>query len=385
MDEKLFEIISVYFSNTYFCSLYEQARNNFNDERYKTIEIAYRATVESYNNAFKAKRSVHGRDNEHYPLILNKLVEKYNTYMNVRYTFNTFVDLVVRSVVPPEVYSEIYDNSVTKADIVRTILIKTLNEFTVHILTEEFEAGLSLETRDAKDPDVMRQVNLRWKEQFKKILQKQRSEYYKLLIATRHGVDIKSPDNDMVSIEIVKALEGKLRDCISEKHVIMQERNKMAEYARLLIERVRELEDFIEEQQTPAPTPVVSFQPIQQPQPPVQAPVVQVNRFMEPESNPTSNVIQKPTPIVITKPVQAQIQKPSSIQEPQLDDLSAVQAMDIPFDGIEMQPPILKSMLDTQGLEEIDPELNDDQDPIQSPTQDNDSDLDDDDALAADD
>jgi len=345
-NEKLFEIISVYFSNTYFCSLYEQARDYFNDERYSSIEQAYQTTVKSFNDAFKAKRNIHGKENEHYPKIVNKLVDKYNSYMNVKYTLNTFVDLLTRAIVPPDTYSEIYDDSVTKADIVRTILVKTLNEFTVYVLTKEFDNAVSLETRQAKDPDVLRKINLSWKEQFKSFLTHQRSEYYSLLVAKRNGVDInKTSSIDMVSIGIVKALEGKLRECLSEKNIALQERNKMANYARLLIDRVRELESYIDEydlSQGKAPAPL--------PTP---------NRFMETTIPVNNFVVQKDNSnteeIMPIKFVQKDKKpKPTQYKEPTLDELPSVKAMNMKYDAVDIEPDIAKRMVDTSDLEEID-------------------------------
>jgi hypothetical protein len=349
--------------------------------------------VKAFNDAFKAKRNIHGKENEHYPKIVNKLVEKYNSYMNVKYTLNTFIDLMTRAIVPPDTYSEIYDDSVTKADIVRIILVKTLNEFTVFILTKEFESAISLETRQAKDPDILRQVNLRWKEHFKSILSSQRSEYYSLLIAKRNGVDInKQNQNDLVPIEIVRALESKLRDSLSEKNKILQERNKMADYARLLIDRVKELETYVEELERPntviQQTPVVNTnqRSIQQPtsnrfmemalSKPVNNFIVnesQSDDEQEPAQNsvavsntiPVSNItpVSKPVPKPIPKPIPKTIQKSvRQIQEePTLDELPSVQAMNVKYDSIDIKPAIAKRIVDTTYMEEIDPVDQDDQ------------------------
>jgi hypothetical protein len=259
----------------------------------------------------------------------------------------------------------------------------------VYVLTKEFETALSLETRQAKDPNIMRQINLRWKEYFKTNLLKQRSEYYSLLVAKRNGVDInKSSNTDMVSVEIVKAVESKLRTCISEKNVILQERNKIANYARLLIERVRELEDHLEHMTEESDSEPDEIIPTKQFTPKPFIPNKQFihNTVFKPRQQEPRQ--QEPRQHIELKPTRPE-SKPKQ-PDLKLDDLPAVRAMNIQYENthdINVPNPILNKMINVAGLEEInsnsDSEGSESEPPHSEEEPDSDA-LDDDDELSAD-
>lgn len=330
--EKLYEVISVYFSNIYFCKLYERARDLYIDVRFKTIEQAYRNAVESFNNAFKQKREIHGRENEYYPQIVGDIARQYNMFNNVKYSYNTFIDLICKSLVPADTYVDMYQDHITKNNIVRTILVKTVNNFTVYILVNQFERSLDIELRNSKDPEKLRSVNHEWKEKFKEMLLQERSEYYSLIVAKRHGVNINNQTEiDMVPVGIVKKLEGKMRELIDEKNKIIQDRNKIADFARLLRERVEELELII----------VEMSQKLQQP---VQQQFIQ--------QMPPTPKQQTPKP-QIDLPVP--IQKHEVIDDPPIESIPEVEKMlNTKYEAFDMKP-IIKPAVISSELEEIEP------------------------------
>jgi hypothetical protein len=280
--ENLIEILSTSFSNMYFNSLYADARDSFNDDKFKSIDMAYRVTVETYTNAFKQTKKIHGKDNEHYPRIMGVVCANYNKYIKTQFTYVTFMDLLARTFIPGDIYADLtYTDESTKAGTVRSILIKTISEFTVYVLTDQFKTALSLETRGS--PQLMLNTASTWKAKFKELLRKQISEYQKFIIAKKNGVDLSKPNQiDMVPIMVLEKLQDKLRDSINSKTKITIQYNKLIEFTRLLRERVAELENYIQDELEPkiryatkpsAPLPVSEMRQVAAQRPTQQQPI----------------------------------------------------------------------------------------------------------------
>jgi hypothetical protein len=349
--DNLIEILSTAFSNTYFNTLYAEARDSFNDERYKTMEMAYRSTVETYANAFKQTRKIHGRENEHYPKIMGAICQLYNRYLQVNLTYQTFMETLAQTFIAPDIYAEMQTDPVTKANIVRTILIKTVSEFTVYVLTEQFSNAISLEIRSDsnKDPNKqkLRDAATAWKGKFKEIIRRQISEYNRLIIAKKNGVDLSAPQSDMIHLAVLKRMEEKLAETINAKALLTMRYNKVVQYCRQLIDHIKTLEETINAAKPilhvrpqPRPKPIVVPQQPQQPQQPMQ------HQPQQPMQHQPQQPIQQLEP-----------QRPATVDISSLQAVKNMQNLD--YTGETVLSPEQANLLDPANLEEIDTQADD--------------------------
>lgn len=367
MNEKIIEVVSVYFSNVHFNTLYEQARDYFNDERYPSIEQAYRTTVESFNNAFKQTKAIHGKINEHYPTVMNTIATHCNKYLSTTYTYSRFIDVLAQSILPQDIYSDVSNESTTKADIVRQIMVKTVSNFTSYILTDQFAQALDLELRNSNNPERLKAVGLEWKLKFKDLFMKQIKDYCDILITKRNGGNINPTDGqpDMVPAAKIKELEQKMREILTAKNQVIVDRNKIANYARLLINRVKELESMLEENEpinpvisprlrksTDAPTSGSdsdggSSTPRKQPRVTVSSDALPTRSHSAPVLD-ISVLKVKPTqsPSVKISPKFAPDQLPSDASE--VHKLATMK-----YDGVDLPPELMRKVYNVSDMEEI--------------------------------
>lgn len=241
-EYKVFEVISVYFSNTYFVALYDKACDYYNDEKFPTIEDSYRSTLENFNNAFRQTKSTYGKHNEFYPTILNDLRKTFNNYTKNVDTPTGFIDRLVRCILPNDEYLGNKNDVQMKDDIVRAILTRTVAAFTVYTINEDLDNAVSLDIR--KSPEAGVEKNKEWKNKFKSLLDQQKREYASIVIAKRNGVEISNKNDLNLSKEIIERYEKKIHELVSEKQLLIQERNKLLNISTALLSQVRELEKF---------------------------------------------------------------------------------------------------------------------------------------------
>ena len=336
LEEKIFEIISVYFSNNYFCSLYTEACNYYNDDKFATIEQAYTFTIDSFNQAMKQTKVEHGRNNNFYPSIMNSVKNMYNEYMNKNLTYNRFMDIMAKVLIPYEMHEEINADMDMKFKVIRAIMIKVVSKFTVYVLNEAMDDVLSLENRQNNDISILQNLNKKWKGVFKDTLISEKNHYRSITIAKRNGVDL-SPNevNNGISEEIVEHLETKVNELIHERNIIIKERNKLTKYVKILIKQLRETQYTLDE---------------------YEAEIEELKK-----KKPAPKVVSQTKVISQTKPVQ-NIQHNEIRHEPlNIDHLPAVMDFkNLEYHEVDMIPmsqqPVLESIEDPEEQSDIDDE-----------------------------
>ena len=162
--------------------------------------------------------------------------------MGDRMSASKFINLLVKCMVPPEDYAEIYQDEFQKRNIVKEILLKAVATFTIYVVNEAMDEILSLSIRNNKNPQKLQEANLKLKEKFKSILHQKKNEFCALLVAHRNGVDIMNPESRaMIPEEIVFRLEDKIRTLVEEKSTIIREKNDLIRSQNKLIGQMREL------------------------------------------------------------------------------------------------------------------------------------------------
>ncbi len=231
-QQKLFEVISVYFSNTYFGAFYEDAYKFMVDGKFKTIDKAYIYVAESFNRAInQPKNRPDQMDN--YTIILKSIVNEYNKYLSRGLTLRDFTILMYKCIIPNydnSTYSSIYSAAV------QSIITNTVSKFTVYVINKTLPKSVSSDFRNS-DAQVLRAMNREWKEIFKSMLINEKDEYAQMVIAERNGVSV---EKNKTSSEIVEKLESRIRKLVSEKNEIISNRNNLAGYVTALLNEIRE-------------------------------------------------------------------------------------------------------------------------------------------------
>lgn len=241
-QHKLFEIISVYFSNTYFNSFYDDACKFYADGKFKSIDKAYIYVAESFHKAINQPKT-RPDQTDNYTVILKAIVNDYNKYLGRGLNLREFNLLMYKCIIPN------YDNSAyssTYSAVVQSILVNTIGKFTVFVINKTLPKSVSDEFRNSGHK-ALESMNREWKEIFKSMLIDEKSEYAQLVIAERNGVPL---DRDRTSAEIVEKLEARIRKLITEKNEIITNRNNLAGHVSALLKEVRELRRRNEELST---------------------------------------------------------------------------------------------------------------------------------------
>ncbi len=231
-QHKLFEIISVYFSNTYFNSFYDDACKFYADGKFKSIDKAYIYVAESFHKAINQPKT-RPDQTDNYTVILKAIVNDYNKYLGRGLNLREFNLLMYKCIIPN------YDNSAyssTYSAVVQSILVNTIGKFTVFVINKTLPKSVSDEFRNSNHK-ALESMNREWKEIFKSMLIDEKSEYAQLVIAERNGVPL---DRDRTSAEIVEKLEARIRKLIAEKNEIITNRNNLAGYVSALLKEVRD-------------------------------------------------------------------------------------------------------------------------------------------------
>lgn len=350
-DQRVFEMISVWFANTYYISIYNKSAEDFHNGNYPSFAKAYRYQVEYFNTSLRQAKNPDGSPSHFYPKIMSNINNQYNEYLRINNTPSQFIDMVARCMVPPDEYAEIYHNEHQKREVVKAILLQSVATFTVYILNEAIDDVLSLEIRNAKNPNLQQQQNKRLKDKFVSIINQKKNEYCALLVAGRNGVDITNPEaRAMIPQEIVGRLEEKIRYLVEEKSAIIREKNELirsqnglVKQMRALVARCRELEikfTLIQKNKKKSPTPQDSDD--------------DDSRFDD--NNP---IVNKPPPGFFDEStsvaVQAQKQsQPEALAPLAPEELSSVKDMkNTKYQGINLIPEQIQNTHNTDNMDEI--------------------------------
>ena len=242
--EQIFEVVGVYFANTYWNHLHKSAIDEWSEEKFATKEEAFKTTAERYSRAFCAPNDKTERINKHYLAILKDLHNNYKTYLETSDTLLGFIDTLSRFLLPKEYYKTLARQDPRKDNIIRKILTKTVARFTIFVTQQEAKKAV-----DDKERKNTRNVE-HWKKKIIDLLVQERNEFCSLLLAKNSGVDIKNRDEiPSIPKEVCDKLQSRIKDLITEKSEITQERNKLVKYIGVLKKMVRDKDILISELQ----------------------------------------------------------------------------------------------------------------------------------------
>lgn len=236
-SENIFEIIGVYFANTYWNTLYQLALDDWRDEKFDKKEEAYKTMIERYSRAFCSPNEQNERINKHYVRIIKDLYINFKEYLNSGDTLLGFIDIISKFLLPIEYYKTLSSRDTTKDIIIRKILTKTLMKFTIYILQEEVKKVIDEKLRNEK------KYVIEWKNKFIDILTQERNEFCTLLLAQNSGIDIRNKDEiPQIPKEVCDKLQLKIKNLILEKSDLIHKLNKYTEYISLLKKIIKENE-----------------------------------------------------------------------------------------------------------------------------------------------
>ena len=372
-EQRVMEMISVWFANTYYVSIYGKAAGDFYDQRFPTIDKAYKNQIESFNKSLREKTNPDGSPSNYYPNIMNSINVQYNTYLNVNNTPSQFIDMIARSFLPPDEYQEIYRNETQKREVVKAIILQTVSAFTVYVINESLSDIVSPKIRNSSDIRLQQSKNKQLKEKFSSLLNQKKNEYRALLVAGRNGVDISNPDaRAMIPQEVVGRLEEKIRFLVEEKSTIIREKNelvrsqnKLVKQMRALLSRCRELENECRDVQR-------STRPVKK-QPNEHLLKRSFNK-KQINTNVSDNGVNEPPEGFVVDAEPRVSFKPQN----DISNMPAVQAMqNTKFKGINLVPEQARQMHNIDGLDEVDVDESENDDDDDASQNDNSDDVDD--------
>lgn len=263
----IFDIVSTYFTNTYWFHLYKHAHDAYEQRHYGTIEDAYKVMVERYRIAFSAPQNAQGKENVNYVKIITDLRNQYNTWMQTNLTLGDFIDVICKQLLPEDTYKSLGRQDSRKDDVFRKTIVQAVTNFTVYVSTE----GLADVTR-VREPAAAKPRQQAWKEEFIQILYDLRNDLYGRFMATKTGVNPSKMRNqkDQISKEAFDKMVEKIKQLISEKAAIQKSLNTYIFAANKRMEtdkaKIAELEAKLEaayramppKRGVPPPLPVVS-------------------------------------------------------------------------------------------------------------------------------
>lgn len=241
-SENIFEIIGVYFANTYWNTLYQLALDAWREEQFDKIEDAFKTMIERYSRAFCAPNDQNERINKHYLRIVKDLYMNYREFLQTGDTLLDFIDNVTKFFIPEDYYRTLSRRDPKKDVIFRKILTKSLMKFTIYISQEEAKKVTDAKLRTEKKYVVD------WKKKFIDILTQERNEFCTLIMAQKSGIDIKNKDEiPQIPKEVCDKLQVKIKDLIVEKSDLIHQINKYVKYINVLKKIIREKDAEIEE------------------------------------------------------------------------------------------------------------------------------------------
>ena len=215
--KEIYETISCWFVNRYWGELYDNSLIDNSPD-------SYRATISNFNNSFKSNTPNNGRYDTPYVIMIEKICNYYNTYCDRNKNINQFIDTLYTIIVGVREASEYEASSKDKENVVRNILIKTLDVFTMYIICNEIDY---VKKRNNKKRPII------WKDKFEIIFKNKIKQYRDILISDRNGVDIrKQEDQEMVPVHKVEKLKSKIRELYTELHALSVQYNQMAFLAK---------------------------------------------------------------------------------------------------------------------------------------------------------
>lgn len=218
----IFDIVSTYFTNTYWFHLYKHAHDAYDQRQFGTIDDAYKVMVDRYRIAFSAPQNAQGKENTNYVKIITDLHNQYNTWMHTNLTLGDFIDVICKQLLPDDTYKSLGRQDTRKDDVFRKTIVQAVTNFTVYASTE----GLNDVIR-VRDPITAKPRQQAWKEEFIQILYDLRNNLYGRFMATKTGVNPHKMRNqkDQISKEAFDKMVEKIRQLIAEKAKVQKSLN----------------------------------------------------------------------------------------------------------------------------------------------------------------
>lgn len=211
-EEEFFEIISTFFANSFFNTLYAKARDDYNDNKFLNIEDAYKSTVNIFNNAVSEKKY-----GEHYVVVLESIKNEYNKYASTKYDRYSFVDFCAKFLIPTTENISFSE----KEEAVKKYFVRVISVFSIFCTTSQLKTAISLEIRNNKEK--MRETIVNWKTYMKKICSDEKNRMCSLILMHKNGI----PQNPAESVESVQKLQNIIKKLIQEKAALVRERNNL--------------------------------------------------------------------------------------------------------------------------------------------------------------
>jgi|GEM_PF-6935311 len=236
--KNVFEVIGVYFANTYWNVLYKEAYKAYKEKQSASLEEAYRETIEKYSRGFCSPADKNERVPKYYVMIIKDLHNNFREYLGSGETLMGFIDIISSFLLPNEYYKSLSQHDTRKDIIVRKIMIKTVMTFTIYIAQEEVR-----KVTDEKIRPDKKHVS-EWKKKFIDILNQERNAFSTLLLAQGSGIDIKNKEEiPHIPKEVYDKLQQTIKKLLLEKHELTVTVNKYAKYIGVLKKIINE-KDF---------------------------------------------------------------------------------------------------------------------------------------------
>lgn len=221
--ENAFELVGVYFTNTYWNKIYTLAMKAWQEEQFDSVENAYRITMERYARAFCSADGT--SENKHYYQILRDIYMQFKESFECGCTYLEFLDVMSSFFIPYEQYRRLPTNDQNKDIIIRKILTKTVMRFTLDI-SKTSGAATVVAKANRKDENLI----TNWKRKFIEILNQERNEFCALLLAKSSGIDISREDIPQIPKEVCDRMQQQIKELIEERADLIHERNKLVKY-----------------------------------------------------------------------------------------------------------------------------------------------------------
>jgi hypothetical protein len=227
----VFDIIGTYFVKTYWTSLYDIAKDQYESgvKGFSSLEDSYSSAVDIYTRAVSKRENSAESTNKSYVAIVKSLFEETKQYIKNIHTLADFIDYVAKQFIHPEYYAIMSKQAAAKETMFRNILKEALGQFSIFVVTEEIAIVLDPTERSSNWQENL----LLWQKKFISILQNEKSKLVKLFLSEKHGVKIDDRrDEETVPKELADRMTDKIRGLMS----IVGERDEMIEKQKKFID-----------------------------------------------------------------------------------------------------------------------------------------------------
>jgi hypothetical protein len=236
--EHIFEVIAVYFTNCYYNDLYKHAVTEWQNKKFKTLDDAYRTTINQYNKAFYKVPASSAPQNKNYFRIINDIKNRYEHYLDHKTTLGGFIDIICRCILPADVYNKMPRQGTNKDKIFRRALTKAVSMFTVYIVKN----GISTVLGQSGDKHPKKSMN-KLKEHFIGILTGERDELYSIHMSAKSGIPIDK--NTTAAPKALQEAMARIKKLIKEKAALINIVNTHVDRIKKMTNANKEKDDII--------------------------------------------------------------------------------------------------------------------------------------------